>query len=62
MKNKFQLFQLLLISIISEFSNATESQGEDDLIITYEKAQHLAQCSKIGKILQITEWVFKYPK
>lgn len=37
------MFQLLLISIISEFSNATESQGEDDLIITYEKAQHLAQ-------------------
>ena len=55
MKNKFQLLQLLLISIISEFSNATESQGEDDLIITYEKAQHLAQCSKIGKILHTSE-------
>ena len=51
MKNKFKVF-LLLIPIISEFAKASEIQSEDDLIITYEKAEHLAQCSKNGKIVQ----------
>ena len=54
MKSKFKVF-LLLITIISEFAKASEIQREDDLIITYEKAEHLAQCSKNGKIVHTKE-------